>query len=110
MDTLTTEGKEIVGSDVVTRTQSELLKNGFWKVTQTIVQKRKIEDEEEWEEKTLKMSAEAEKLETAIFNVFISIQAYLEPRNNDLFSEPEDRIPSTVFEVKDKTEDGEYIN
>ena len=106
MNTQTEEGKNIVSADVVTRTYCELKDDDRWYVTQTITQKRKIEDVEEWEEKTLKISASAVKLETALLNALISIDAYLSPRNNDLFQEPLDEVP----EVKDKTDTGEYVN
>ena len=106
MEKYTEDGKEIVGSEVTTRVHCELQDNGYWRVKQTIVQKRKIKGEEDWEEKTLSMKADAEKVETAILNAFISIERYLTPRNNNLFSEPDYAKPA----IPDKTEDGEYIN
>ena len=106
METQTEDGKNIVGSEVTTQVHCELQDNGYWRVKQTITQKRRIEGEEEWEEKTLSMKADAEKIETAILNAFVSIERYLAPRNNDLFSEPNYDKPV----VSDKTEDGEYIN
>ena len=100
------DGRAVVGSEVTTTVCCELQDNDYWRVKQTIVQKRKIEGEEEWEEKTLSMKAEAKTIETAILNAFLSIERYLTPRNNDLFSEPNYDKPV----VSDKTEDGEYIN
>ena len=102
------DGRLVVGSDVTTQIHCELQDNGYWRVVQTITQKRKIEGEEEWEEKTLSIKADAEKLETAILNAFVSIEGYRTPRGSDLFAEPVYDKP--VVELPDKTEDGEYIN
>ena len=104
MEKFTKEGKAITGSDVITQTFCELQDSNYWRVTQTVIQKRKVEGSEEWEEKTLKMSAEAKELEIALLNSFLSIETYLTPRNNDLFTEPvRESLP-------DKTDDGDYIN
>lgn len=111
MDNLTEDGREIIGTDVVTRTYSELLDNGYWKVTQSVIQKRLVKDEEEWEKRELKMSAEAEELRTAILNAFVSVQTYLELRDNDLFNKPKKPTSGEAIQVvPSKTEDGEYIN
>ena len=100
------DGRKIVGSKVITKTFCELDENEYWKVDQTVTQERLIEGDDDWETKTINMSAHAKELEVAVANAIMSLERYLVPRNSDLFQEPnyEGKIPAS------KTKDGEYVN
>lgn len=104
MELQTANGVKIVGSKVTTTTMCEYLKDSYWRVEQELVEERRLENTDEWESKSLRMSAEAEELETALRNLVLSVETYLYPRNNSLFNEPQ------ALQVPDKTEDGEYVN
>jgi hypothetical protein len=66
-------------------------KTNNWKVTQTIIQRRKISAESEWEEKEVVMTAIAKDIDIAMAQVFLSMEGYLITRNHDLFTEPEEK-------------------
>ena len=91
-------GEKDIGISTIVNTECELQDNGVWKVTQVITHKRS-KDLKEWEEKVLEASSYSKDLSTALANVFISIQSYLEPRNNNLFEEPEviNRLPGGEY-------------
>ena len=65
-------------------------KTSTWKVTQNITQRRKIDDESEWEEEEVTMTAISKDVDIAMAQVFLSMEGYLITRNHDLFSEPEE--------------------
>lgn len=94
--------ENIVGTRVVTTTHCEIGENELWNVEVEIVQKRLFEGEEEWESKSVTMKANAKELEVAVASAIVSLDMYLTPRGNDLFSE------AKVLPVQ--TESGEYIN
>jgi len=66
---------------------AKLESTGFWKVSQNLVQSRRVDNESEWESKTVTMSASAKTLDVALAEVFLSMEGYLVARNHDLFSE-----------------------
>jgi hypothetical protein len=79
----------------VAMTQDSFLEATFdegtnsWKVTQTITQRRKIDAESEWEQEEVTMTAISKNIDTAMAQVFLSMEGYLITRNHDLFTEPE---------------------
>lgn len=61
---------------------------GMWKVTQTVTQRRKAKNEDEWDTREVTMSAYAKNIDIALADVFLSMEGYLVTRNHDLFTEP----------------------
>ncbi len=87
---------------LVSMTQNSFLeatldeKLNTWTVTQTIIQRRKIEIDSEWEEKEVTMKAISKDVDIAMAQVFLSMEGYLITRNHDLFSEPEEVVEAKV--------------
>ena len=94
-------------TDFVAMTQNSFLeatldeKTKGWTVTQVITQRRKLEKDSEWEEKEVTITAISRDIDTAMAQVFLSMEGFLITRNHDLFSEPE--------EVTAESEDGTVV-
>ncbi len=89
--------KSYKGIETQSTTLCQLQENGLWKVTQKVKHRRSI-DLIDWEEKELEMSAYNKEIEKAVATVFLSVEAYLATRENDLFGEP------------NKLQDGSFVS
>lgn len=108
------DGRKVIGSEVTTKTFCSFGEDEHWHVTQTITQKRLIEGDDEWEERTIEMEAHARRIEIAVANAIMSLDQYLTSRNGDLFNDPKQLANSTnnttVANLPSKALNGEYIH
>lgn len=83
---------EYKGREVKTRIYAIIDDKGWWTVTQEIIQRRTTDPKqnlEDWESKEISASAVAETLERAQSQCVLTIMAYLESVQGDIFSDPE---------------------
>ena len=77
-------------------TLSEMNSDGHWKVTYTITHSKKDKISDEWDERSVTITAHDEKLESAFSSAVISIDTYLNKYNYDLFEvdldNPEEKL------------------
>lgn len=96
---------DVVGYEVVSTVNCALNKDGFWEVTQKLVQSR-TKDGKDWEAKELEFRALDTDIMKAINTSYMTVAYYLEQVEGNLFNDIE--LPEDSPVVVEKSTD-EYL-
>jgi len=96
MELMEVKMDELVGYRVTSSTICILEESGFWKVTQKVIQEKKVEGKD-WEKREAVVSSVFKDLEEASNDAMMSMAYYLKSVDGDLFSADKKELEEKVL-------------